>query len=293
VVFGGAVSKRVNKARLISGVVKDSLLINIKRSSRKKRFFSQELEAIIVDMDGTVFRGDSSVEALNLKFPEKLGDTTTGEAIYRKLIQMVIEGRCTIDEVIVRGTNLLRGRGLCRGDFEVILEKVKPEIRSDLVFALRDVKRETGAKMVLATLSSLEFGEVLNGYLEREFGFCFDAVVGTRLEFNENGGGVRGVSEILGKKDSVVDGVRVKTKFTAVREVFEERGWGFAPERMVLITDGYGDIELIKKMVSILIRQSEPNLVQSVSTKLRLADFIVNDGVGLKDSIEGILLKKN
>ncbi|MBI5553431.1 MAG: hypothetical protein HY917_01690 [Candidatus Diapherotrites archaeon] len=282
--------KRVNKARLLGTVLKDSLVLNIKRRSRKKRFFSSELKAIIVDMDGTVFRSDTGLEALNLKFPRKMeGNVSEGDFIYRRLIRMVIDGECSVDEAIVLGTGILSTRGLCKNDFRRVLEEVKSKIRQDLLSALKEVKEKKNPLFILATLSSEEFGHMLNEYLHSEFGFRFDGIVGTRFKFNESGR-VEGVSRAIGEKDHEIKGIPVQSKFSAIRQLFEEKGWVFSPANMVLLTDGYGDMALIKQVTAILVTQPEPDFVQKMSRRLRLADFIVEDDARMADGLKSILL---
>jgi len=42
-------------------------------------------------------------------------------------------------------------------------------------------------KIILASLSSVEFGKLLNEYLKGKYGFSFDGVIGTVMKFDEEG----------------------------------------------------------------------------------------------------------
>jgi len=58
----------------------------------------------------------------------------------------------------------------------------------------------------------------------------------------------------------------------------------------LLITDGYGDIDLAKDMKTVLIKPRRMmNVAQKVSQKLRLADLIVKDDCGLKERLLALI----
>jgi hypothetical protein len=283
-----ALQKKIHKARLAGSIVKDSVVVNVKRPLKKRRFYASELKTIIVDMDGTIFRSDSSLEALNLLFPEKIKDSSTGELIYRKLIQNIVDGTMTVDEAMVKGTTLLKNRGLSINDFKKILEKIKPKIRFDLIKALKEIQLTSNVKIILATFSSKEFGKLLGTYLNEKMKFNFDEVIGSEMEFDENGIVIH-LIKIVGMNSKEIQGKKIISKFDAVIELFNEKKWDFNPNQTLLITDSYGDIELIKKIPSILISTEKPDLIQKYSSKLKLADFIVKDDGKIKEQIEKII----
>ncbi len=283
-----ALQKRVHKAKLAGSIVKDSVVVNVKRPLKKRRFYASELKAIIVDMDGTIFRTDSSLEALNLMFPEKIKDSTAGELIYRKLIQSIVDGKMTIDEAMIKGINLLKKRGLTINDFELVLEKIKPYIRTQLIEALKEIQQYLNVKIILATFSSKKFSELLNNYLIKEMNFGFDELIGSEMKFDEKGKVIH-LTKIIGMKSKQVKGKQIISKFDAVQELIQKK-WGFNLNQMLFITDGYGDIELIKKIPSILITSNNPDLIQKVSSRLRLADFIIKDNEEIKQQLQKIIL---
>lgn len=284
-----ALQKRMHKAKLAGSIVKDSLVVNVKRPLKKRRFYANELKAVVVDMDGTIFRTDSSLEALNLMFPEKIRDSTAGELIYRKMINSIIEGTMSIDEAMIKGTALLKNRGFSITDIKTVFEKVKPYLRTELIESLKEIQKEKNAKIILATFSSKKFGEMLEDYLFESIGFRFDSIIGSEMEFNEEGKVIH-LIKVVGMESREVEGKKIISKFDALQELLKEKNWEFNLNQILFITDGYGDIELIKKMPSILITNKEnPDLIQTVSTRLRMADFIVKDDEKVKEQIHKII----
>jgi hypothetical protein len=279
-----AISKRVHKAKMVGTVVKDSVVVNVKRPVKKRRFYSSQLKAVIVDLDGTLLANDSSLEALKLFFPERIKTLTKGELIYGKLVNAIIEGTMSVDEAMVFGLKKLIERGFTIEGLEKVFDLSKPKIRMQLVDALKLIQNGLNAKIILATMSSKKFAELLNLHLSEEMNFRFDAILGSEILFEK--GKAKKLQKIIGRETKQIDEIEVKSKFDAIQDLLNEKNWNYSLNELLFITDGYGDIGVIKKIPSILIAQKEkPSLIQTVSKRLRLADFIVQDNEELKEQI--------
>ncbi len=282
--------KRLAKARLLGQVVKNSLEFKLRRRRPfKKRFFSDNILTVIVDMDGTVFESDAGMEALSIVYPEKLENgTTLGEHFYKSIIKGIADGNFSVEEAIIQGNNLLAQRNCSKKDFKKVLEVVKVGLRTKLIKALKKIKETHKAKIILATLSSVDFALMLNNFLKKNFEFEFDGLIGSELKFNSSGV-IIGLNSIIGTQNTEIQGIPVKSKIQAIQDLCQERDWIFSPKNSLLITDSYGDIDLAKKMKTILIKTNKgPSIVQKISQLLKLADYIFEVNTDLDKKIESV-----
>ena len=204
-------------------------------------------------------------------------------------MQQIFEGSQSIEGAIVTGTEFLMDSGFHKGDFERVLNVVKGSLRENLIYALKDIREKQDVKIVLASLSSVEFGRMLNNYLKEKYDFSFDAIVGTIMKF-DNEGKLIGLKRIVGTQNGNIEGIRVLTKISALRKIMKESRWDFDEATSVLITDSYGDVDLSKKIPTILIKPSDKSTaVQMVSHLLRLGDLIVEDNELLREKINSEL----
>lgn len=282
------IKTKLSSARLMGTVVKNSLQFKLRRRALK-RFKSADFDVIVVDMDGTVFESDANLEGLKTIYPNltKSG-LIEGEEIYDSIISKIASGQWSVEEAIVNGNQYLIDKKMNKKDFEKVLKKVKPGIRKPIIKALKKMKKQ-GKIIILATLSSKEFGELLNSYLKKEFGFEFDIVLGTKLKYDSKGN-IVGVESIVGTKDYMIDNVRVKTKLTSIREALSSSYKKLELKKTVLLTDSYSDIDLAKMFVTILIKPENPTTAQKVSQRLKLADYILPDDSDLQQNLESIIL---
>ncbi len=280
------VSKSFKKARMITGLAKNTLVFKLKRKALRRRFRFGKIETIVVDMDGTLFESDAGKEALNLTFSDLVAEgIPNGELIYNFIMRRISHGIYSVEDAIINGNKLLAGKGFRRADFRKVLEICKKGLRWQLIQALKDIKKETGAKIILATLSSIEFSQDLNDFLRRKHGFKFDGVIGSSLLFDRQRR-IAGLKEIIGTKNKFIGDIRVRTKLKAIRDLFHEKGWRFDLNTALLITDGYGDIDLAKDMKTVLLKPRRMmNMAQRVSQKLKLADAIVKDDEQLRENL--------
>ncbi len=282
------IKSKLFAAKLLGVVVKNSLTFKIKRRALG-RFKRTEFDTIIVDMDGTLYKTDANLEALMIAYPEKMeSGKSSGEEIYDSIISKIAFGEYRIEKAIVEGNKFLMARKITRQHLFRVADKVKPTLRKTLINALIDIRR-SGKTIVLATLSSKDFGQILNEYLKIKYGFEFDCIIGTKLEFNSDGQ-IRGISEMIGTKDFVFESISVKTKLTAIKDGLEAIEKKFDIKKAVLITDSYGDIDLAKMLVTILIKPLSPSTAQKVSQRLGLADYILPDNKDLGINLESILI---
>lgn len=282
------IRSKLASARLLGGVAKNSLMFKLKRRALR-RFRSREFDTIIVDMDGTLYNTDANLESLAFLYPETDAEgKTAGEDLYDSIISKIASGEYSIERAILEGNKFLIAKKMSKQDFGVVLERIKPTIRKKLVRALKKLKAK-GKTLVLATLSSKDFGEFLNNYLKEKYGLEFDFVVGTELKF-DSAGEISGVNSIVGTKDFLFEGIPVKSKLTAIRSALAQKGKGLDLKKSLLITDSYGDIDLAKMLVTVLIKTHNPTIAQKVSYRLKLADYIIPDDEDLQRNLESIIL---
>ncbi len=282
------IKTKLSSAKLLGIVLKNSLQFKLRRSALP-HYKATEFDTVIVDMDGTLYKSDANLEGLMLAFPD-IGESgkSGGEEIYDSLIKKIASGEYSVEQAITEGNKFFIAKKLTRRDFYPVLDKVKSGIRLPLVVALKDIKK-SGKTIVLATLSSRDFGEMLNAHFKLKFGFEFDLVLGTELEFDADER-IVGVKSIVGTKDSEYEGIPIKSKLTAVKEGLTAKGIDFDAKKAVLITDSYGDIDLAKMLVTILLKPKHPTAAQRVSHRLKLADYILPDNRDLKQNLESIIL---
>lgn len=279
---------KLYSAKLLGNVVKNSLAFKLRRGTMP-RYRAKEFDTIIVDMDGTLYRTDANLEALVLAYPEQLETgRASGEELYDSIISKIASGEYGIEKAIVEGNKFLMARGIKRQDFHRLVDVVKPALRKPLIKGLADIKAE-GKTIVLATLSSKDLGEMVNAYLKLKYKFEFDLVVGTELKFSEDGS-IAGLKSIIGTKDFTFEGIPVKSKLTAVKDAMAASGKEFSLKKAALVTDGYGDIDLAKTIVTVLIKQHNPSTAQKVSYRLGLADYILPDNRDLATNLESVIL---
>ena len=282
------IRSKLSSAKLIGSVGKNYLQFKLRRTALK-RFKSKEFDVVVSDMDGTLYDSDVSLEGLKLMYPKVTEGITEGEEIYDSLLSKIANGEYSIEQAIVEGNKFLISKKMNKKDFEKIFENLKISIRKSMILAFKKMKKN-GKIIVLATLSSKEFGEILNSYFEKEFGFCFDFVVGTELEYDSKGF-ILGVKSLVGTKDGEYEGIPVKNKLSAIRDALALKGIAVDMARTILITDSYGDIDIAKMFVTILLVPEDSSTAQKVSQKLKLADYIVEVDSTLQKKLEEILLE--
>jgi len=285
-----SIRARLKAARIVGGLVKNTAVFKLKRKALRKRFRFEDVNLVIVDMDGTLFESDAGLEGLKLSYDADLpDDISDGEYLYNFILKGIAAGKYSVEQGIILGNELLMEKNFTLGDFHKVLDIVKGGIRIQLVAALKKLKARTGANIVLATHSSAEFAEMLSDYLGKQFGFRFDAVVGTRVKLDANGK-ITGLHDMVGLKNTEVEGIASRTKYQAIQDLCREKGWPLDLSRALLVTDSYGDIDLAKLMKTILIKAKTPqSLVQRVSLKLKLADYIVPDDGHLAEEFAKIM----
>lgn len=282
------VRSKLLSAKLLGIVVKNSLTFKIKRRALG-RFRRKEFDTVIVDMDGTLHKADANLEALIYAYPEKTeSGRAAGEEIYDSIIKKIASGEYGIEKAIVEGNKFLIARKMGEKQLQEVVRRVIPTLRRQLIRALADIKA-SGKTIVLATLSSRDFGERLNLHLRQKYGFEFDCIIGTELEFDSSGM-ISGIERMVGTKDFVFGGIPVKSKLTAVKEALSHIGRKFDVKKAVIITDSYGDIDIAKMLVTILLKPSTQTMAQKISYRLGLADYILPDNKDLRTNLESILI---
>jgi len=279
---------KLSSAVLLGNVVKNSLQFKIRRTALK-RYKKNSFETIIVDMDGTLYESDASLETLKIFYDSRSGTgALEGEEIYDSMVGKIASGQWSIEQAIFEGNKFLMQKGVGKKDFAKVITAIENGMRKSLLRALKRMKKK-GKTLVLATMSSKEFGELLNKKILEKYGFSFDYIVGTELDFDE-AGKICGIKKILSSKDTSIEGIPVKSKLTSVREVLSENGKTLNLNSAVIITDSYGDIDISKIMVTILIKPKHPTKAQKVSHSLRLADYLIPDDLDLQRNLESIIL---
>lgn len=284
-------SDKMGRAKVLGGFLRNSLIFRLKRQALRPRYWFNRISFVVVDMDGTLFDADAGNMGLRMAYPDKIDQLTMGDILYEGILHKLGNGTISVEEAILDGNRLLQYRNVHRNDFKKVLNEMWPHIRGELVRALKELRSEKDVHIILATLSSHEFAEMVNKRLQREHGFSFDAVIGTQLKFDGNGK-MTGVKEMLGLKNGSARGVKIKTKLTALKELAKKNKWAFSMNQTVLITDSYGDIDMAKHVKTILLVPEKPTTVQAVSAKYRLADKLINTDTQLKKNLLAVFETK-
>ncbi|MAG17899.1 MAG: hypothetical protein CL944_00285 [Candidatus Diapherotrites archaeon] len=280
------IKAKLSSAKLLGSVVKNSLQFKLRRKALR-RFKATEFDTIVVDMDGTLYKSDANLEALKVVYPESENGLVKGEELYDYILSKIASGTYSVEQAIVEGNNFLMKKNMKKNDFPKVLEKLKPGIRKPLVRSLKKMKK-SGKTLILATLSSKGFGELLNNYLKKEFDFSFDLIVGTQLKYAANGK-ITGVKSMVSTKNTTYKKIPVKSKLSAIRTALEEQGKKLDLKKSILITDSYSDIDLAKMFVTVLIQPTRSTTPQKVSQRLKLADYILPEKY-LQTNLESIIL---
>ncbi len=288
--FPKILRSNVKRARVLGSFVRNSLVFKLKRQAMRPRYWFNRVSTIVVDMDGTLFDADAGNIGLQVAYPEKINGKNEGELLYEELLQNLSSGRMSVEEVIYYGNHLLQDKGFTKTDFEMVLKKMWPTLRKELVKALRQLQRQTKAKIILATLSSQEFGEMVNRELRKQYGFSFDGVIGTTILFDKKNK-MSGITRILGFTNGKIKNIPVQTKLQALKELCKEKKWPFSMNQTALITDSYGDIEMAKHVKTILLTSDNPTLAQRVSEQFKLADRIIPIDEKLKETLLELFIK--
>lgn len=286
------VGNKVKRARVVGGFLRNSLVFKLKRAALRPRYWFNRISLVVVDMDGTLFEGDAGQMGLRHMYPDKIDQSTIGDTLYEGILHKLAQGHMRVEDAILDGNQLLQYRNITRRDFEKVLEKMWPTLREDLVEALKELQTKQKTKIVLATLSSVEFAEMVNTRLRKECGFSFDGIIGTQLKFDRKNKMV-GVKHVLGLKNGTVRGVKVQTKLKALKEFCKRKKWPFSMNQTVLITDSYGDIDIAKHLKTILLVHPKPTTVQAVSAKYKLADKLIPANAQLKKNLLAVFQTKN
>ncbi len=285
-------SSNWNKAKLAGTLLKDSVEFNVSRRRFRNWVIKQPLDTIVVDMDGTVFHSDANLEALRMLFPKKATrKKTEGQVIYEHVINRIVSG-VPLEQAVMDSHSILIDEGFSIQDMKRVLAAIKPLIRIELLVCLKEIKRATGVRIILATLSSKEFARMLNAHLAQTFGFRFDGVVGTELMFDSSGR-VIAIKDLIGRSNTDINGIRVRTKLRALQDLFSEQGWEFDPNHSLLVTDSYADIDLAKEMLTVLIKPKKSLMMaQTVAQRLRLSDYVIREGPELLKKLQDIVFKR-
>ncbi|MEK6902954.1 MAG: HAD family hydrolase [archaeon] len=285
------VKKNMGKAKVLGGFLRNSLIFRVKRQALRPRYWFNQISFVVVDMDGTLFDADAGNMGLRLAYPDKIDQLIMGDILYEGILHKLGNGTISVEEAILDGNRLLQYKNVHRNDFKRVLNQMWPKMRTDLVRALKELRREQNVHIILATLSSREFAGMVNKRLQREQGFSFDEVIGTQLKFDSNGK-MTGVKEMLGLKNGSVRGIKIKTKLTALKELAKKNKWNFSMNQTVLITDSYGDIDMAKHVKTILLVPEKPTTLQAVSAKFRLADKLIPTDTQLKKNLLAVFETK-
>lgn len=278
------VLNKAKRARVVGGFLRNSLIFKLKRQTHAPRFWFNKISTIVVDMDGTLFDADAGNAGLRLMYPDKVDHTTMGDILYEGILHKLAQGQTSVEESILDGNRLLQYQNMHKKDFKHVLIKMWPTRRVELIAALKEIKREQEVKIILATLSSQEYAQMVSEKISKEHQFTFDGVIGTKLSFDKQGK-LTGIAEIMGLKNGHVRGVKVRSKLAALKELVRKKNWPFSMNQTVLITDSYGDIDMAKHVKTILLVPAQPTTIQAVSAKYKLADKLIPTNAQLKKNL--------
>ncbi|MBI5046755.1 HAD family hydrolase [Candidatus Micrarchaeota archaeon] len=239
------------------------------------------ISTVLVDCDGTLYRKDSSLEALKRKF-----GSTKGEDLHKSILTYVKNGTLSLDQALLRGFELLTHSdgGFNIHMWEEILYDFKRagEFRQGLIDALLDLQSH-GMKVVIGTRGS----ELSAHWIARNFGFMADRTMyfGTHCE-TDRAGQVTDLIELIGSEDGMIyDGsgkpVKVTTKIEKTRSVLAGSGVNFYPDLTATFTDDILDRDVIvsvgRSVLLLPTQKNERSGLQSAALQFGFYDRVCFD----------------
>lgn len=230
------------------------------------------IQAVVVDIDGTLLKTATALKALERAYGKEEADR-----INRELTNEVIRGELSPNRALIEGHRRLIKAGFTERDWRTIAEDSikKGELRQDLVEALKELQKR-GLKVVLVTQSSSFVAEELAKRLG------FDGYAGS-IEIVDKEGRIKGLRRFIGPKERI-KGLEIEPKLMSSRPFLS----GMKSRNVAYITDEYSDIGLTHKAgYNFLLKSEElpyPKMT-GVTRKFRIFDAEVTSHK-LKELIE-------
>jgi len=236
-----------------------------------------ELRHAIVDCDGTLYRADSTLEALYRTFGKQKGDD-----LHKAIISDVKCGKLTIDQALIRGFTTLAD---APGGFNIHLwEEIMEDFRKRGLFrqglfdALAQLQSQTRMKVIVATRAS----EISARWIAGNMGLARDSTysLGTCVRSDAAGIALK-MEELIGSEDGYTDGIKTTTKVTKAGQVSRKNSQEFSASATAVISDDLLDKgEMLAAGWGILVvpdEASERNSFQRASLSFGLYDESVFD----------------
>jgi len=252
-----------------------SVLIDSARFRSRKK--PGRIVCAIVDCDGTLYRADSTLEALKRVYGKQ-----RAAQLHEGIIADVKAGKLTIDEGLVRGFDLLASSpgGFNIHLWEEIMEDFRKRglFRQGLLEALMEIQSASGTTVVVATRAS----EISSRWIAKNMGLKKESTyyLGTGCR-TDNAGIAMELTELIGTEDGFVDHVRSITKVAKAQAILEADSKAFSADSAAVISDDLLDRkEMLSAGWGVLIvpgEKSERNSFQKASVSFRLYDRMVMD----------------
>ncbi|HSB46707.1 MAG TPA: HAD family hydrolase [Candidatus Bilamarchaeum sp.] len=232
-------------------------------AKRRRNAALPELETLIIDVDRTITKEDSPKLAL-----ERLAGKAVAERVFESFPRRVIRGELKLQDIHAAVYGELYSRGFRRSDWISVMEELERTggLKRRTIDALIELSRRESLTLVLATRASRDSAE----WLARRYGFHH--AVGSVEHVN---GTFQGFETMIGSEDN---GNGTMTKLTAASKAMAASGKTLDPKRTAVIANDLLDaLEMLNCARGVIIMNSSPNTLESITSKLRLYDAMVSE----------------
>ncbi len=237
-------------------------------------------KVILVDIDGTItkpkLRMYSMAEEKTGK-KEAKGLERNRQVLRKKMIKKEI----TFEKYLIELSNIDIEIGEYIKDYEeYFFSLVKKDlINIPLVKALGNLKKEYKMKIVFLTSNLKDYGDIINDNVLKAVGSDgkFDGAVGAEYKYDKNGKAID-VKMLISHDDSIYEGVKFRTKITAIKEYFLKKEINVNNSEIAVVSDA--DTQLMKYYgVGGLVLYP----LSELSNQFKEIEYIMNARKGLYD----------
>ncbi len=251
--------------------------------NRRKQALSgkyKKPKVILVDIDGTVTKPrlrmySMAEEKIGKKETEKLEEKR--QVLRKKMIKKEI----SFEKYLIELSNIDIEIGEYLKDYKDYFFGLakKGLINIPLVLALGALKTKHKIKIIFLTSNLKDYGDIISENVLKLVGGKgkFDGAVGAEYKYDKKGKAIA-VKTLISHDDSVCEGVKFKTKITAIKDYFKENKIKVNSSEVAVVSDA--DTELMKHFgVGGLVFYP----LSELSNQFREIGYIMNAREGLYD----------
>jgi len=204
-------------------------------------------KVILVDIDGTLTKPQVRMYSMA---EEKLGKQAIQElekTRTRPLRKKMLKREISFEKYLIELSKIDIEIGEYLKDYKNFFFGLaeKKLINMPLVKALGNLRKKDKVKIILLTSNLKDYGEIISANVLRLIGEKgkFDGAVGAEYIYNKSGKAT-GVKTLISHEDALCEGVKFRTKITAIKEYFKKNKIKVADAEVAVISDA--DTELMR-----------------------------------------------